>query len=106
MQARRIGIGLGAAAVAAAALALGGLAGGSGSSPRAAAPPPAAAALLPGAGAADTAGTVASLERRVEARPDDQRSLALLGLAYAQRLRETGDAGVPRPRLARPRARP
>ncbi len=93
MQARRIGIGLGAAAVAAAALALGGLAGGSGSSPGAAAPPPAAAALLPGAGAADTAGTVASLERRVEARPDDQRSLALLGLAYAQRLRETGDAG-------------
>ena len=93
MQTRRIGIGLGVAAVAAAALALGGLAGGSGSSPGVAAPPPAAAALLPGAGAADTASTVASLERRVEAEPDDQRSLALLGLAYAQRLRETGDAG-------------
>jgi tetratricopeptide (TPR) repeat protein len=92
MQTRRIGIGLGAAAVATAALALGGLAGGSGSSPGAAAPPPAAAALLPGAAAADTATTVASLEARVAARPDDERSLALLGLAYAQRLRETGDA--------------
>ncbi len=88
---RRIGIGLGAAAAAAAALALGGLAGGSDSSPGAAAPPP-RAALLPGAAAADTATTVASLERRVAARPDDERSLALLGLAYAQRLRETGDA--------------
>ena len=93
MQTRRIWIGLGAAAIAAAALALGGLAGGSGSPTVAAAPPPTAAALLTGAGAADTAGTVASLERRVEANPDDQRSLALLGLAYAQRLRETGDAG-------------
>ena len=93
METRRIWIGLGAAAIAAVALALGGLADGSGSSSGAAAPPPAAAALLPGAGAADTASTVASLERRVERNPDDQRSLALLGLAYSQRLRETGDAG-------------
>lgn len=38
-----------------------------------------------------TAAIVADLQSRLRANPDDQRSYALLGLAYEQRARETGD---------------
>ena len=39
----------------------------------------------------DTAGTVRRLEAALKAEPQDRRSLGLLGLAYLQRTRETGD---------------
>jgi tetratricopeptide (TPR) repeat protein len=48
--------------------------------------------LLAGFAAGDTAAYVAELERRVAANPRDVQSLVLLGLAYQQRVRETGDA--------------
>ena len=44
-----------------------------------------------GFGLGDTAGTVRRLEAAVQAEPQDRRSLGLLGLAYLQRTRETGD---------------
>ncbi len=44
------------------------------------------------AGADGTAAQVARLEASVQAHPADVKSLALLGLAYGQRWRETGDA--------------
>src|SRR5690348_14942910 len=44
------------------------------------------------AGADGTAAEVARLEAAVQAHPTDVKSLALLGLAYGQRWRETGDA--------------
>ena len=44
-----------------------------------------------GFGLGDTAGTVRRLEAAVKAEPQDRRSLGLLGLAYLQRTRETGD---------------
>ncbi len=44
-----------------------------------------------GFGAGDTAGTVRRLEAALKAEPQDRRSLGLLGLAYLQRTRETGD---------------
>ncbi len=47
--------------------------------------------LLQGFSAGDTAATIARLERRVEAAPEDAEGLMLLGLAYQQRARETGD---------------
>jgi tetratricopeptide (TPR) repeat protein len=47
--------------------------------------------LLDGFAPGDTAAVVAQLERRVEADPGDAEGLALLGLAYQQRVRETGD---------------
>ena len=40
-----------------------------------------------------TAELVRRLQSEVRARPNDARSLVLLGLAYQQRVRETGDAG-------------
>jgi tetratricopeptide (TPR) repeat protein len=51
----------------------------------------AAGRLLDGFAAGDTAAAVARLERRVEANPNDAEGLMLLGLAYQQRSRETGD---------------
>lgn len=48
-------------------------------------------ALLQGFSTGNTAAYVAKLEQRVRARPHDQSSLVLLGLAYQQRARETGD---------------
>ena len=39
----------------------------------------------------DTAAYVAELEQRVAADPADAQALMLLGLAYQQRARETGD---------------
>ena len=47
--------------------------------------------LLDGFAAGDTAAQVGQLERRVRGNPDDAEGLALLGLAYQQRARETGD---------------
>jgi tetratricopeptide (TPR) repeat protein len=48
--------------------------------------------LLAGFAAGDTKAYVAELELRVVASPRDVQSLVLLGLAYQQRARETGDA--------------
>lgn len=60
-----------------------------------AAPAPADAALLSqllsGLAGTDTASYVARLERRLRARGADGATLLLLGLAYQQRARETGD---------------
>jgi tetratricopeptide (TPR) repeat protein len=47
--------------------------------------------LLEGLSTGDTAGFVAGLERTVKRDPSDAESLTLLGLAYQQRQRETGD---------------
>jgi tetratricopeptide (TPR) repeat protein len=47
--------------------------------------------LLAGFSTGDTAGYVRSLERRVRRAPRDADGLTLLGLAYQQRARETGD---------------
>jgi tetratricopeptide (TPR) repeat protein len=44
-----------------------------------------------GAGASSAATTVKDLQARLRANPGDARSYALLGLAYEQRARETGD---------------
>jgi tetratricopeptide (TPR) repeat protein len=61
--------------------------------------------LLAGFAAGDTAAYVAELEHRVGARPRDVQSLVLLGLAYQQRARETGDPGFyPRSEAALRRA--
>ena len=54
-------------------------------------PDVAADRLLDGFAAGDTEAYVAQLERRVEANPEDAEGLTLLGLAYQQRVRETGD---------------
>jgi tetratricopeptide (TPR) repeat protein len=47
--------------------------------------------LLAGLSTGNTAGYVRKLERRVARRPKDADTLAVLGLAYQQRARETGD---------------
>ena len=47
--------------------------------------------LLDGFAAGDTEAYVSQLERRVESNPQDAEGLTLLGLAYQQRVRETGD---------------
>jgi tetratricopeptide (TPR) repeat protein len=47
---------------------------------------------LSGFSLGDTAATVRRLQQDVGESPDDQRSLALLGLAYLQRARETADS--------------
>ena len=52
----------------------------------------AAGRLLAGFSPGDTAAYVARLEAKVAGEPHDARSLVLLGLAYQQRARETGDA--------------
>jgi tetratricopeptide (TPR) repeat protein len=54
--------------------------------------PPAAAGLASGYGTGDTAALAVRLQDAVRVRPDDAGSRALLGLALAQRARETGDA--------------
>jgi Flp pilus assembly protein TadD len=56
-------------------------------------PEAAAGLLLDGFSAGDTDAYAAQLERRVEASPEDAEALMLLGLAYQQRARETGDPG-------------
>ncbi len=89
----RITIGATVAMLIAAALALGGLSTDSESAAPAFAPPAdaAAAELLAGFPAGDTAEQAQELERRVAANEQDAESLRLLGLAYQQRARETGD---------------
>ncbi len=54
-------------------------------------PEVAANRLLDGFAAGDTAAYVSQLERRAESNPQDAEGLTLLGLAYQQRVRETGD---------------
>jgi tetratricopeptide (TPR) repeat protein len=51
-----------------------------------------AASLRSEFGSGDTVSLVRRLQDDVRARPDDAQANALLGLAYAQRARETGDA--------------
>jgi tetratricopeptide (TPR) repeat protein len=82
-----------AAGIAATAVLFGGaLAGGSGAqdapTPRAGDTPQ---RLLQGFSAGDTVAQIAGLEQRVARAPDDAEGLVLLGLAYQQRARETGD---------------
>jgi tetratricopeptide (TPR) repeat protein len=92
MTKRRLTLGGLVAAALVAALAFGGLLSDSPSAPaRAPRPEVAATELLQGFSAGDTAAYVAGLERRVADDRDDARSLTLLGLAYQQRARETGD---------------
>ena len=93
MTRTRLAIGFATALVAAAALLLGGLVGDAPApAPAVAAPEAATSALLEGFSTGDTVALMRSLERRVEARRDDATALVLLGLAYQQRARETGDA--------------
>ena len=89
----KIFLSLGAMAVASVAVLFGGVLGSSGAGGRAAAQNRDAAAgrLLAGFGPGDTAAYVSQLEARVAAMRDDSKSLLLLGLAYQQRVRETGD---------------
>src|SRR5919201_6093521 len=49
------------------------------------------AALGGGFSAGDTAGLIRQLQEALQANPRDAQSYALLGLAYQQRARETGD---------------
>jgi tetratricopeptide (TPR) repeat protein len=91
---RRLVIAGAAAAVAAAALALGGIAG------RQAPPPATAAGALPtavaeelqkGFAAGNTAAEIRGLQAELRSDPKNVKALATLGLAYQQRVRETGD---------------
>jgi tetratricopeptide (TPR) repeat protein len=100
MSRRRALVALAAAAVAAGALLLGGVLSGSPAPDRTAAAAGAAPTafdqaslgrLLQGVSTGDTAGYVRRLERRVAVHARDGAALTLLGLAYQQRARETGD---------------
>jgi tetratricopeptide (TPR) repeat protein len=82
--------GAAAAALAVAAL-LGGAFRGSSSTAAGVAPSVAAERLAGGFSTGDTSGFVRSLQATLRTRPQDGRSWALLGLAYQQRARETGD---------------
>ena len=90
---KRIAIGALAAGTAAVASLLGSVFAGSDSARPAVSRQPSGVAteLLQGFAPGDTAGYVQELERRVAEDGDDARSLTLLGLAYQQRARETGD---------------
>jgi tetratricopeptide (TPR) repeat protein len=57
-------------------------------------PAAAAARLLDGFAPGDASTSVDALERRVAASPDDAEGFMLLGLAYQQRARETGDPAL------------
>jgi tetratricopeptide (TPR) repeat protein len=89
----KILVGLAAVAAAAVAVLFGGLPAGSTAGDRGPAPAPDAAAgqLVAGFAPGDTAAYASQLEARVAADPKDVQSLVLLGLAYQQRARETGD---------------
>jgi len=84
---------LAAVGVAAAAALFGGVLGGNRAEGTVSHADPAAAARLVGGFAppGDTEAYVAELEHRVGANPRDAQGLMLLGLAYQQRARETGD---------------
>jgi tetratricopeptide (TPR) repeat protein len=89
---RRLVLAAGAAALTAGALLLGGVLRESGSAgtslPSSA---PAAQPLLSELSAGDTASTISSLQASLRAEPVNVHGLGLLGLAYQQRARETGD---------------
>jgi len=89
---RKISVAVAAALVASAAVLFGGVLTGSkaGGGPGPA-PEAAAGRLLAGFSPGDTAAYAAQLEQRIATRPGDVQSLVLLGLAYQQRARETGD---------------
>jgi tetratricopeptide (TPR) repeat protein len=90
---RRLFIAGTAAVTAAAVLALGGVFRSSGAAAEPDVLPAAVAAELQrGFAAGDTAAEVAGLQGELRLRPHDVRALATLGLAYLQRVRETGDA--------------
>ena len=86
---RRLTLGIATAAVVAASALLGGVLDASPAAPDEARPA-SAARLSSGFAAGDTTALVAQLETRVRQLPDG-RTLDLLGLAYQQRARETGD---------------
>jgi tetratricopeptide (TPR) repeat protein len=89
----KILVGAAAALTVALAVLFGGILTGSGASGRPGVAPEAAATRLLGVFApGDTVGYVSDLEGKVAQQPDDVQSLVLLGLAYQQRARETGDA--------------
>jgi len=98
MNRARIFIGIATALTAAGVVLFGGLLGGR-DAPRARAVAPPSAGdsavlsrLLQGLAADDTKTYVARLERRLAVRGHDRNILLLLGLAYQQRARETGDS--------------
>jgi tetratricopeptide (TPR) repeat protein len=86
MTGRRLIVGGAAAVFTAAALLIGGVL--NGGAPRNAGAVPYASPL----GGAPGSAVVPQLQQQVRANPRDARSLGLLGLAYEQRARETGDA--------------
>jgi len=89
---RRIALGATVAALAVTVVLFGGVFSGSGEvSPEAVPPAAAAGQFLAGFSPGDTALYVRGLERRVSQAPGDAESLLVLGLAYQQRARETGD---------------
>jgi tetratricopeptide (TPR) repeat protein len=101
MRRGRVLLGIGAAGITAAVLLLGGVFSGSpavdplklaaaGATPSAA-DQDSLRRLLEGFSTGDTSVYVRKLERRVERQPRDADALTLLGLAYQQRARETGD---------------
>jgi tetratricopeptide (TPR) repeat protein len=82
-----------AAVTAAAVLALGGAFRSSGAAAEPGAlPATVAAELQRGFAAGDTAAEVAGLQAELRLRPHDVKALSTLGLAYLQRVRETGDS--------------
>jgi len=89
----KILVGIAAVAAAAVAVLFGGLPAGSKAGDHGPGPAPEAAAgrLVAGFAPGDTPAYAAQLEARVAADPKDVQSLVLLGLAYQQRARETGD---------------
>ena len=95
MRRTRILIGATAAVTAAAVALLGGVlreAGPAVAGGTAGPAPVSSESALSGFSLGDTAATVRRLQQTVGESPDDQRSLALLGLTYLQRARETADA--------------
>jgi tetratricopeptide (TPR) repeat protein len=92
MTRRLLIAGLAAGIAATAGLFGGALAGGSGAQDAPTARTgDAAQVLLQGFSAGDTAAAIARLEQRIASAPEDAEGLTLLGLAYQQRARETGD---------------
>ena len=96
MTRRRLEVAVAAAVLAAAALLLGGVLRKPAAASSASALPPTRAAgesLQTGlSGGGDTVGLIERLQSVLRAAPQDASSLDLLGLAYQQRARETGDA--------------
>jgi tetratricopeptide (TPR) repeat protein len=103
----KVFLGLAVGLVAAVAVLFGGVLSGStaGRKSQAVRPEAAAGHFLAGFAAGDTAAYASELEHRVQQDPHDVQSLVLLGLAYQQRARETGDASYyPRSAVALTRA--